>query len=74
LELGEVRGDRPGVEDWRQRARFELPDPHGATVALDGLVSGGSVILYFYPADFSPDYTAEARVPQPVRGRFGRRS
>lgn len=39
---------------------FELPDQHDTPVSLDDLVSGGSVILYFYPADFSPLCTAEA--------------
>lgn len=39
---------------------FELPDQHGNVMTLGDLVSGGPVILYFYPADFSPVCTAEA--------------
>jgi peroxiredoxin Q/BCP len=39
---------------------FTLHDQNGATVSLDELVTDGNVILYFYPADFSPVCTAEA--------------
>ena len=39
---------------------FALPDQEDETVTLDDLVSGGPVVLYFYPADFSPVCTAEA--------------
>ncbi len=39
---------------------FTLPDQNGSTVSLDELVTDGNVILYFYPADFSPVCTAEA--------------
>ena len=39
---------------------FELTDQFGSTVSLDQLVAEGDLILYFYPADFSPVCTAEA--------------
>lgn len=39
---------------------FELKDQFGATVTLDEMASHGDLILYFYPADFSPVCTAEA--------------
>lgn len=39
---------------------FELPDQAAVLVTLDELVSRGELILYFYPADFSPVCTAEA--------------
>ncbi len=39
---------------------FKLQDQNGSTVSLDELVADGNVILYFYPADFSPVCTAEA--------------
>ena len=39
---------------------FKLQDQNGSTVSLDELVTDGNVILYFYPADFSPVCTAEA--------------
>jgi peroxiredoxin Q/BCP len=39
---------------------FILQDEAGEDVSLDSLLSDGSVILYFYPADFTPVCTAEA--------------
>ena len=39
---------------------FELLDQNGALVSLDTLVEAGEVILYFYPADFTPICTAQA--------------
>ncbi|MDP6376153.1 MAG: peroxiredoxin [Pseudomonadales bacterium] len=39
---------------------FELADQSGSTVTLNQLVADGDVVLYFYPADFSPVCTAEA--------------
>ena len=39
---------------------FELPDQTGQTVKLSELLGGGPVVLYFYPADFTPVCTREA--------------
>ena len=39
---------------------FELVDDQENTVTLSGLLKDGPVILYFYPADFTPICTAEA--------------
>ena len=39
---------------------FELQDQSGKTVTLDQVAADGDLILYFYPADFSPVCTAEA--------------
>jgi peroxiredoxin Q/BCP len=39
---------------------FTLPDQNGHDVSLTGLLAGGPVILYFYPADFTPGCTREA--------------
>jgi peroxiredoxin Q/BCP len=39
---------------------FELKDQSGSTVTLDQVAANGDLILYFYPADFSPVCTAEA--------------
>jgi len=39
---------------------FSLPDDHGQTVSLRGLLAKGPVLLYFYPADFTPVCTREA--------------
>lgn len=47
---------RPGTK----APDFELPDDRGGTVSLAGLLESGPLILYFYPADFTPGCTREA--------------
>jgi peroxiredoxin Q/BCP len=39
---------------------FTLEDQHGHEVSLSSLLRDGPLILYFYPADFTPGCTAEA--------------
>jgi thioredoxin-dependent peroxiredoxin len=39
---------------------FTLPDHTGQTVSLSTLLRSGPLILYFYPADFTPGCTREA--------------
>ncbi len=39
---------------------FELPDQDGNQVSLAGLLADGPLLLYFYPADFTPGCTKEA--------------
>lgn len=39
---------------------FNLPDESGSAVSLDTLLADGPLILYFYPADFTPGCTKEA--------------
>ncbi len=39
---------------------FILSDENGAEVALSKLLRDGPIILYFYPADFTPGCTKEA--------------
>ncbi|MGI9327461.1 MAG: peroxiredoxin [Pseudomonadales bacterium] len=39
---------------------FELPDQFGTSVRLHEQLRAGPVVLYFYPADFTPVCTAEA--------------
>ncbi|MEM7280826.1 MAG: peroxiredoxin [Pseudomonadota bacterium] len=39
---------------------FTLPDDDGNTVSLTSLLSNGPLVLYFYPADFTPGCTKEA--------------
>ena len=41
---------------------FELQDQSGTTITLERILSNGELILYFYPADFSPVCTKEACV------------
>jgi len=39
---------------------FTLPDQDGTQVSLSELLKDGSLVLYFYPADFTPGCTKEA--------------
>src|SRR5271169_3203566 len=39
---------------------FTLPDDTGTDRSLTELLSSGAIILYFYPADFTPGCTREA--------------
>lgn len=39
---------------------FTLKDSFGRDRSLSGLLTQGALILYFYPADFTPGCTAEA--------------
>jgi peroxiredoxin Q/BCP len=39
---------------------FTLPDQHGVPRNLAQLLGGEALILYFYPADFTPGCTREA--------------
>ena len=39
---------------------FTLPDQDGREVSLHSLLKDGPVVLYFYPADFTPGCTKEA--------------
>ena len=39
---------------------FTLPDQDDHTVSLSTMLNRGAVILYFYPADFTPGCTREA--------------
>jgi peroxiredoxin Q/BCP len=43
-----------------QAPEFDLPDQHGQRHTLKSLLSKGPLILYFYPADFTPGCTKEA--------------
>ena len=40
--------------------KFELKNDRGTMTSLDQLLSNGPLILYFYPADFTPGCTREA--------------
>jgi len=43
-----------------QAPEFTLPDQDDRSVSLSTLLRDGSLILYFYPADFTPGCTREA--------------
>jgi thioredoxin-dependent peroxiredoxin len=39
---------------------FTLPDQDGREITLSALLADGPLVLYFYPADFTPGCTREA--------------
>ena len=47
---------------------FELGNDRGTTTSLDDLLSKGPLILYFYPADFTPGCTREACSIRDIHG------
>jgi thioredoxin-dependent peroxiredoxin len=50
----------PMLETEQKAPEFTLPDQDGRDISLTGLLRGGPVIIYFYPADFTPGCTREA--------------
>jgi len=48
------------LEAGAKAPEFVLPDDHGGETALSDLLQNGPLILYFYPADFTPGCTKEA--------------
>jgi len=47
---------------------FTLPDQTGKPVSLQGLLENGPLVLYFYPADFTPGCTKEACTIRDLHG------
>jgi len=47
---------------------FSLPDQNEQTVSLSTLLRHGPLILYFYPADFTPGCTREACALRDLHG------
>jgi len=50
------------LEPGQQAPDFTLKDENDSDVSLSSLLAEGSLILYFYPADFTPVCTKEACV------------
>ena len=44
----------PMLETEQKAPEFTLPDQDGHDISLTSLLKDGPVILYFYPADFTP--------------------
>ena len=51
---------------------FTLPDATGKDRSLTEFLSAGAVVLYFYPADFTPGCTREACVLRDIHGEIQR--
>jgi len=60
------------IEPGDQAPDFTLPDQDGKQVTL-GDLRGQTVVLVFYPADFSPVCTDQLNVYQEVLGQFEER-
>ena len=58
------------LEISEQAPRFTLPDQTGKPVSLQGLLENGPVVLYFYPADFTPGCTREACTIRDLHGEL----
>lgn len=50
---------------------FTLQDQDGRNLSLSNLLRRGSLILYFYPADFTPGCTREACVIRDLHSEIG---
>jgi thioredoxin-dependent peroxiredoxin len=48
------------LQEGARAPEFTLPDQDGREVSLSNLLGPGALILYFYPADFTPGCTREA--------------
>ena len=49
---------------------FVLPDEDGEEISLTNLLNEGPLILYFYPADFTPGCTKEACDIRDLHGKL----
>lgn len=58
------------LEISEQAPRFTLPDQTGKPVSLQGLLKNGPMVLYFYPADFTPGCTREACTIRDLHGEL----
>ena len=52
---------------------FTLPDETGKDRSLTELLSAGAMVLYFYPADFTPGCTRQACVLRDLHSEIERR-
>jgi thioredoxin-dependent peroxiredoxin len=50
------------IKPGERAPEFTLPDDTATDRSLTGLLSPGAVVLYFYPADFTPGCTRQACV------------
>jgi len=53
---------------------FVLPDDRGGETTLSDLLQNGPLILYFYPADFTPGCTKEACSIRDIHNDIGDRN
>jgi len=58
------------LEIGQQAPQFALPDQAGKPVSLKGLLENGPLVVYFYPADFTPGCTKEACTIRDLHGEL----
>jgi peroxiredoxin Q/BCP len=58
------------LEIGQQAPQFTLPDQAGKPVSLQGLLENGPLVVYFYPADFTPGCTKEACTIRDLHGEL----
>jgi thioredoxin-dependent peroxiredoxin len=56
------------LQEGARAPEFTLPDQDGKDVSLSNLLGLGTLILYFYPADFTPGCTREACMIRDLHG------
>ncbi len=56
------------LKNGTQAPAFTLPDADGTEVSLADLIAEGPLVLYFYPADFTPGCTKEACAIRDMHG------
>ena len=56
------------LKNGTQAPAFTLPDAEGTDVSLEALIAEGPLVLYFYPADFTPGCTKEACAIRDMHG------
>ena len=49
---------------------FSLPSADGSMISLSSLLEHGPVVLYFYPADFTPACTVQACMVRDLQGEL----
>jgi thioredoxin-dependent peroxiredoxin len=60
------------LQEGARAPEFTLPDQDGKDVSLSNLLGLGMLILYFYPADFTPGCTREACMIRDLHGDLAR--
>ena len=58
------------IEAGEQAPEFSLKDQDGTTWTLADLLADGPLVLYFYPADFTPGCTREACSIRDIHGEI----
>jgi len=60
------------LEVGERAPEFTLPDDTGKDRSLTEFLSAGAIVLYFYPADFTPGCTRQACVMRDLHGDLER--